>query len=105
MFLVLFSSLVIGSVDNLLRPILVGRDTKMHELMIFFSTLGGLLVFGAMGFILGPILAAFFMTVWEIFRSMFGRELAESVSDVIVTPQSVLVSQESIIVELERPQD
>ena len=41
----LFSSLVIGSVDNVLRPILVGRDTKMHELMIFFSTLGGLLVF------------------------------------------------------------
>ena len=104
-FLVLFSSLVIGSVDNLLRPVLVGRDTKMHELMIFFSTLGGLLVFGAMGFILGPILAALFMTVWEIFRSMFGRELAESVSDVIVTPESMIVGQDSIIVELERPQD
>lgn len=104
-FLVLFSALVIGSVDNLLRPILVGRDTKMHELMIFFSTLGGLLVFGAMGFILGPILAGFFMTVWDIFRSMFGRELAESVSDVIVTPQSVVVSQESIILDLETPRN
>jgi predicted PurR-regulated permease PerM len=104
-FLVLFSALVIGSVDNLLRPILVGRDTKMHELMIFFSTLGGLLVFGAMGFILGPILAALFMTVWDIFRSMFGRELAESASDVIVTPQSVVVSQEGILLEIDRPQD
>jgi predicted PurR-regulated permease PerM len=104
-FLVLFSALVIGSVDNLLRPILVGRDTKMHELMIFFSTLGGLLVFGAMGFILGPILAALFMTVWDIFRSVFGRELAESASDVIVTPQSVVVSQDSIVLELDRPQD
>ena len=86
-------------------PILVGRDTKMHELMIFFSTLGGLLVFGAMGFILGPILAGFFMTVWDIFRSMFGRELAESASDVIVTPQSVVVTQESLVVELEAPRN
>ena len=57
--------------DNLLRPILVGRDTKMHELMIFFSTLGGLLAFGAMGFILGPMIAALFITVWEMFGVAF----------------------------------
>jgi AI-2E family transporter len=49
---------VVGSVDNVLRPRLVGQDTRMHELLIFFSTLGGLMFFGAMGFILGPILAA-----------------------------------------------
>jgi predicted PurR-regulated permease PerM len=61
-----FCSLVIGSVDNLLRPELVGRDTRMHELLIFFSTLGGLLLFGASGFIVGPILAALFLTVWEM---------------------------------------
>lgn len=73
-----FCGLVIGSVDNLLRPILVGRDTQMHELLIFFSTLGGLLAFGAMGFILGPILAAIFLTVWEMFASTFHRELEES---------------------------
>jgi len=76
--LALFSSLVIGSVDNLLRPILVGRDTQMHELLIFFSTLGGLLAFGAMGFILGPILAALFLTVWEMFGTAFSSELREA---------------------------
>jgi predicted PurR-regulated permease PerM len=66
-----FCSLVIGSVDNLLRPELVGRDTRMHELMIFFSTLGGLLLFGATGFIVGPILAALFLTVWEMLGRAF----------------------------------
>jgi predicted PurR-regulated permease PerM len=73
----LFCSLVVGSVDNVLRPVLVGRDTQMHELLIFFSTLGGLLVFGAMGFILGPILAALFVTVWEMFGVAFRTELTE----------------------------
>jgi len=73
----LFCGLVVGSIDNVLRPMLVGRDTQMHELLIFFSTLGGLLLFGAMGFILGPILAALFVTVWEMFGVVFSRELAE----------------------------
>ncbi|HYN10841.1 MAG TPA: AI-2E family transporter [Vicinamibacterales bacterium] len=76
--LALFCSLIIGSVDNVLRPILVGRDTQMHELLIFFSTLGGLLAFGAMGFILGPILAALFLTVWEMFGVAFRGELHET---------------------------
>jgi predicted PurR-regulated permease PerM len=72
-----FSGLVVGSVDNLLRPRLVGRDTRMHELMIFFSTLGGLLFFGATGFIIGPIIAALFLTAWEMFRSAFRGALVE----------------------------
>ncbi len=55
---------------------LVGRDTKVHELVIFFSTLGGLLLFGAMGFVLGPILAALFLTIWEMFGVSFRGELA-----------------------------
>ena len=75
--LALFCGLVVGSIDNLLRPILVGRDTQMHELMIFFSTLGGLLAFGAMGFILGPILAVLFMTIWELFGAAFRTELQQ----------------------------
>ena len=73
----MFCALVVGSVDNVLRPRLVGQDTKMHELLIFFSTLGGLLLFGAMGFILGPILAALFVTVWEMFGTAFHTSLAE----------------------------
>jgi predicted PurR-regulated permease PerM len=80
-----FCGLVIGSVDNLLRPLLVGRDTQMHELMIFFSTLGGLLLFGVMGFILGPILAALFVTVWEMFGAAFRSSLAEPLP---ITPEA-----------------
>ena len=72
-----FCALVVGSVDNMLRPRLVGQDTKMHELLIFFSTLGGLLLFGAMGFILGPILAALFVTAWEMFGTAFRSALVE----------------------------
>jgi predicted PurR-regulated permease PerM len=71
-----FCGLVVGSVDNLLRPLLVGRDTQMHELLIFFSTLGGLLMFGVMGFIVGPILAALFVTVWEMFATTFRSSIA-----------------------------
>ncbi|MGH8639157.1 MAG: AI-2E family transporter, partial [Burkholderiales bacterium] len=68
---------VVASVDNLLRPRLVGQDVKMHELLIFFSTLGGLMFFGAMGFILGPILAALFVTAWEMFGTTFRTALVE----------------------------
>lgn len=64
-----FCSLIVGSVDNVLRPRLVGRDTKMHDLLILFSTLGGLLTFGPVGFIVGPVLAGLFVTSWEIFGS------------------------------------
>lgn len=66
-----FCALVVGSLDNLLRPILVGKDTQMHELLIFFGTLGGLLMFGIPGFIIGPIIAALFATVWDIYGVAF----------------------------------
>jgi predicted PurR-regulated permease PerM len=69
--LALFCGLVVGTIDNVLRPRLVGRDTKMHDLLILFSTLGGLFFFGATGFIVGPILAALFVTVWEMFGVTF----------------------------------
>ncbi|MCL4812426.1 MAG: AI-2E family transporter [Vicinamibacteraceae bacterium] len=72
-----FCGLVVGSIDNVLRPRLVGRDTRLHDLMILFSTLGGLLVFGVLGFILGPILAALFVTVWEIFGRTYHDVLPE----------------------------
>jgi predicted PurR-regulated permease PerM len=69
--LVLFCGLVTGSVDNLLRPILVGKDTQMHELMIFFGTMGGIMMFGIVGMIIGPIVAALFVTLWEIYGIAF----------------------------------
>lgn len=67
MLLAAFCSLIVGSVDNVLRPRLVGQDTKMHDLMILFSTLGGIVVFGPLGFIIGPILAGVFITAWQLF--------------------------------------
>jgi predicted PurR-regulated permease PerM len=75
--LALFCALVVGTIDNILRPRLVGRDTRMHDLMILFSTLGGLLAFGPSGFIVGPILAALFVTIWEIFGTAFRDALPE----------------------------
>ena len=67
----IFCALVVGSIDNLLRPILVGKDTQMHELMIFFGTLGGIIMFGVVGMIIGPIVAALFITIWEIYGVAF----------------------------------
>jgi predicted PurR-regulated permease PerM len=62
---------VVGSIDNVLRPRLVGRDTKMPDLLILLSTLGGVTMFGMLGLIIGPILAALFVTVWEIYGRVF----------------------------------
>lgn len=79
--LLAFCSLLVGSVDNLLRPWLVGRDIKMHELMIFLGTLGGLSMFGLVGFIIGPIIAALFTTVWDIYAENFSDYLPGTGSD------------------------
>ncbi|HEX7871663.1 MAG TPA: AI-2E family transporter [Sphingobium sp.] len=58
---------VIGMVDNVVRPILVGRDTQMPDYMVLISTLGGLELFGFNGLVVGPVIAALFMAVWDIF--------------------------------------
>jgi len=65
--LALFGVFVIGLVDNVLRPILVGKDTRMPDYMILISTLGGLAVFGLNGFVIGPLIAALFMSSWALF--------------------------------------
>ena len=62
---------VVGTIDNVLRPTLVGRDSQMPDLLILLSTLGGLALFGASGLVLGPILAALFMTVLAIYSRVF----------------------------------
>ena len=63
----LYGIFVIGLVDNVLRPILVGKDTKMPDYLILISTLGGLAIFGLNGFVIGPLIAALFMSSWDIF--------------------------------------
>ena len=73
--LFLFCGLLVGSLDNILRPLLVGKDTKMHELFILFGTLGGIAMFGIIGFIIGPIVAALFVTIWEIYGETFSDYL------------------------------
>lgn len=65
--LIVFGVLVIGMVDNVLRPILVGKDTRMPDYVVLISTLGGLAVFGINGFIIGPAIAAMFIAVWDIY--------------------------------------
>ncbi|MDI1245784.1 MAG: AI-2E family transporter [Rhodoferax sp.] len=62
-----YGVLVIGLVDNLLRPMLVGKDTRMPDYVVMITTLGGMAVFGINGFVLGPLIAAMFLSVWHIF--------------------------------------
>ncbi|MDQ5961401.1 MAG: hypothetical protein QG581_322 [Patescibacteria group bacterium] len=66
---------VISVIDNVLRPKLVGKDTQMHPLMVFFATLGGISFFGLPGFILGPIVMSLFMALWEIYAIEFHKQL------------------------------
>lgn len=65
--LIAYGALVIGLVDNLLRPILVGKDTKMPDYVVLISTLGGIATFGLNGFVIGPAIAAMFIAAWDMF--------------------------------------
>ncbi len=76
-FILAFGSLIISSVDNILRPKLVGKDTQMHPLMIFFATIGGIYFFGLPGFIMGPIVVSLFMALGEIYQIEFSEQLKE----------------------------
>lgn len=71
-------TLLISTIDNLLRPRLVGKDIQMHELLIFFSTLGGIAVFGISGFIIGPIIASLFVSFWQIYEHYYRTELSNN---------------------------
>ena len=67
--LIAYGALVIGLVDNFLRPILVGQDAKMPDYVVLISTLGGIEAFGLNGFVIGPVIAAMFIVVWDIFSA------------------------------------
>ncbi|EON91319.1 hypothetical protein MARLIPOL_14115 [Marinobacter lipolyticus SM19] len=74
-----FGAIVIGLADNVLRPILVGRDTKLPDYIVLLSTLGGIVMFGINGFVMGPLVAALFMAFWGIFIREFGEVPVEAV--------------------------
>ncbi len=67
--LIAFGVFVIGLVDNVLRPILVGKDTQIPDYIVLISTLGGMSLFGLNGFVIGPVIAALFIAAWDLFTS------------------------------------
>jgi predicted PurR-regulated permease PerM len=71
LLLAVFCAGVVGTIDNVLRPTLVGKDAEMPDLLILVGTLGGLFLFGAIGFIVGPIVCGLFLTAWDIYGSAF----------------------------------
>ena len=71
----------LDAIDNVIRPKLVGKDAKMPDLLILVGTLGGLLVFGPIGFIIGPLICGLFLTVWEIYGATF-KEILPPVHEV-----------------------
>ena len=68
--LTLWGVLAIGLVDNVLRPILVGRDTQLPDYLVLITTLGGIAVFGINGFVIGPVIAAMFLVAWHLFATL-----------------------------------
>ena len=78
--LIAYGACVIGLADNLLRPVLVGRDTKLPDFLVLLSTLGGFMMFGMDGFVTGPTLAVLFVTVWQIFMEECGRGDCETIA-------------------------
>lgn len=71
--LIAYGVFVIGLVDNVLRPILVGKDTKMPDYVVLISTLGGMALFGLTGFVIGPVIAALFIATWDLFAPSTGN--------------------------------
>ena len=73
--MIVWGIVVVGLIDNLLRPMLVGRDTRLPDIVVLVSILGGIASFGPIGIILGPVIAAMFDTVLEIYRRIFQNQL------------------------------
>ncbi len=73
--IILVSVLIISNIDNILRPRLVGQHARIHDLLVFFATLGGISVYGVMGFIVGPIIAALFLGLLDIYELEFRPHL------------------------------
>jgi predicted PurR-regulated permease PerM len=88
--LAVWGALVIGSVDNFLRPKLVGERTRLHELLVFFSVLGGLQVFGVLGIVLGPVIVAITIALLDVLRQADGPTNEPPERDTLIEQQSEL---------------
>ncbi len=76
----LVGGLLIGLLDNVLRPRLVGNDTKLPDYLILISTLGGITWFGLSGFVLGPVIAALFITCWQMMGETYGDKAINNIT-------------------------
>lgn len=84
LILFLWGSLVISMVDNFLRPALVGRETQVPDWIVLLTSLGGIAVFGFSGILIGPIVAALFLTTWQLFAEEFDYAEALQAEEVVV---------------------
>lgn len=98
--LVIFCGLIAGNIDNLLRPRLVGKDTEMHDLFVLFGTLGGISMFGMVGLVIGPIITALFITLWDIYGESFSEYLPE-----VHIFQEEVAEENQDKVKLEKPEE
>jgi predicted PurR-regulated permease PerM len=92
--LFLIAGVIVGNIDNVLMPRLVGREAGMHDLLVFFSTLGGISIFGVMGFIIGPVIAALFLAILDVYSIEFKQQL-DIAQGLIPDPDSPCVPGES----------
>jgi predicted PurR-regulated permease PerM len=81
LFLVGFFVVIVGLVDNILRPLLVGKDTKMPDYLILIATLGGMEIYGINGFVIGPVIAALFIACWNLLSGRDNRENIEAIDE------------------------
>lgn len=89
-----FGAVVIGLADNVLRPILVGKDTKLPDYVVLISTLGGLALFGLNGFVIGPLIAALFIAAWSLYAE------AREEHEVVAVPAEEVVMEEPLVEEV-----
>jgi len=69
---------IISMIDNLLRPPLIGKDVEMHPLLVLFSTIGGIILFGVSGFVIGPILVSLYLAIMSIYNHYYNHELSHN---------------------------
>lgn len=84
LFLVGFFVVIVGLVDNILRPLLVGKDTKMPDYLILIATLGGMEIYGINGFVIGPVIAALFIACWNLLSGRDNRENIEEIDEEVI---------------------